>query len=910
MTLLGRGDERDRVDRILASARQGRSGVLVLRGEPGIGKSALLDYAAGAAADLKIARVEAVESEMELGFAGLHQLLLPYLGDVAVLPPPQRDALNSAFGLRDRGPPDRFLVALATLTLLGQMAGERGLLCVVDDVQWLDRESAAVLAFVARRLHADAIAILFAVREPSDRSAGFADLPAIHLPGLPGPAARQLLSAGVADLDDEVGSRIVAQTRGNPLALIEVGRELTPAQLTGVDPLPELLPLGPQLEAGFLRQTRDLPAGTQTLLLAAAAEPTGDPALLWRAGRDLGFTPDSAAPAQAGDLVLLGSVIRFRHPLVRSAIYHSAAPIERRRIHKALAAATDPGQDPDRRAWHLSEAAAEPDEGVAAGLERAADRAMTRGGWAASAAFLTRAAVLSPSAETQARRLLAAARAESTAGDPEQAQVLLDRSRDRAAGRLHEGLAKRAQGEIYQALGQPADAAAVLLGAATQLAPFDMRLARGALLDALSAAAISGPLALEGATEVDIAAAARGAVLPAGKVPGLGDLLLDAHATLILDGHRAAAPLVHEAVSALQRDRSASAEMLAWLEAGCRAAGIIGDDVALHVLASRMERQARRQGALSALAVALVYAGTSDLFAGSLDEAQARFTEREAIEAARESDCRLGNLIVMAWRGRERETRAWAGTVADAARSQGQGWKLAWVDYARCVLELGLGHYQEAMAAAPGAFEDNPMVSAFAGADFVEAAVRGGDAAAARETLARMASRTPADGPPMTLGLLARSRALLAGDHDAEALYTDALGYLALSPGATHLARTHLLYGEWLRRRKRRAEAREQLRTARTQFEDMGAAGFAERARLELVATGENARKRSPETRNDLTPQETQIAALASRGATNPEIASKLFISPSTVDYHLRKVFRKLDVTSRRELARVSLGNS
>jgi DNA-binding CsgD family transcriptional regulator len=247
--------------------------------------------------------------------------------------------------------------------------------------------------------------------------------------------------------------------------------------------------------------------------------------------------------------------------------------------------------------------------------------------------------------------------------------------------------------------------------------------------------------------------------------------------------------------------------------------------------------------------------------------------------------------------------------VAAAARSQGQGWKLAWVDYALCVLELSLGQYQEAMAAAPGAFEDNLLVSAWAGPDFVEAAVRGGDAAAAREALVRMASRTPADGPPMALGLLARSRALLAGDRDAEALYTDALGYLALSPSATHLARTHLLYGEWLRRRKRRAEAREHLRAARTQFEDMGAAGFAERARTELVATGENARRRSPETRNDLTPQETQIAALASRGATNPEIASKLFISPSTVDYHLRKVFRKLDVSSRRDLARVSLGS-
>jgi DNA-binding CsgD family transcriptional regulator len=789
-------------------------------------------------------------------------------------------------------------------------AARQGLLCAVDDAQWLDRESAAVLAFVARRLHADAIAILFAVREPSDRPAGFADLPAIHLEGLAEPDARQLLSAGTRDLDDQVATRIVAQTRGNPLALIEVGRELTPAQLAGGAPLPELLPLGRRLEARFLRQTRDLPASTQALLLAAAAEPTGDPALLWRAGRDLGFTPDSAAPAQAGGLLVLGSVIRFRHPLVRSAIYHSATPIERRRIHRALAAATHPGQDPDRRAWHLSEAAAAPDEAVAASLERAADRAMTRGGWAARAAFLTRAAVLSPDPAAQARRLLAAARAESTAGAPGQAQVLLNRSRVRPGDPLQDALAKRAQGEIYHALNQPADAAAVLLAAAAELAPLNVRLARGALLDALSAASISGPLALGGATDAEIAAAARGAALPAGEVPGLGDLLLDAHAALVLDGPRAAAPLVRGAVSAVLRDRSESAEMLAWLEAGCRIAGGIGDDAALRALASRMERQARRQGALGALAAALIYSGTSCTFAGTLDEARARFTEREEIEAARDSDCRLGNLIVMAWRGRERETREAAGAVAGTARSQGQGWKLTWVEYALCVLELSLGRYQEAMEAAPGAFGENPLVSAFAGPDVIEAAVRCGDAAAAREALARIADRTPEDGPPMALGLLTRSRAMLAGGQEAGALYAQALGYLARCPSATHLARTHLLYGEWLRRRKRRAEAREHLRTAYRQFGDMGAAGFAERARLELVATGENARKRSPGTRNDLTPQETQIAALASRGATNPEIASKLFISPSTVDYHLRKVFRKLDVTSRRELARVSLGNS
>jgi len=910
VTLLGRDAERDRIDRVLAAARDGLSGVLVLRGEPGIGKTALLDYAAGAAPDLEIARIEAIESEMELGFAGLHQLLLPFAEHIGTLPPPQRDALSSAFGLGYHSPPDRFLVALATLTLLARTARQRGLLCVVDDAQWLDRESAAVLTFVARRLHADSIAMLFAVRDPWDSQNLLADLPGIQLTGLPAPAAGQLLRADVGGLDDQVGQRIVAETSGNPLALIEVGRELTPGQLAGQAPLPELLPLGRQLEDRFLRQARRLPADTQTLLLTAAADPTEDPGLLWRTGHDLGFRPASAAPAQAENLIVVGTVIRFRHPLIRSAIYYSAAPIERRRIHRALAAATDPGHDPDRRAWHLSEATAEPDESVAAGLERAADRATARGSWAASAAFLARAAVLTPDPGTQGRRLLAAARAEIAAGAPDKAQLLLDRSRDHLEDRRQEGLAKKAQGAIYQALNQPAQAAAVLLAAATDLAAFDVRLARAALLDALTAATISGPLALGGATALELAAAARDVPLAPEQAPGPGDLLLKAASTLVLDGHRAAAPLVRVAIAALKRDPSSSAEMLDWLGVGCYLAGALGDDAGMYALARRLERQARHQGALTALATALIYAGTAKMFAGSLDAAQACFTERGAIEAARDCDCSLGNLMLMAWRGRDRETRTEVGHVIEAARRQGQGWRLTWVEYALCVLELSLGHYAEALAAAPGAFEENLLVSAFALPDFIEAAVRSGHRAAGQEALNRIVRQVPAGGSPMALGLLARSRALLARDYEADALYTEAIDRLTDCPSTVQLARTQLLYGEWLRRRKRRAEARQHLRAAYTRFEEMGAAGFAERTRLELIATGETARKRSPETSNQLTPQEAQIATLASRGATNPEIASKLFISPNTVDYHLRKVFRKLDVTSRRHLTAAALATS
>jgi DNA-binding CsgD family transcriptional regulator len=424
------------------------------------------------------------------------------------------------------------------------------------------------------------------------------------------------------------------------------------------------------------------------------------------------------------------------------------------------------------------------------------------------------------------------------------------------------------------------------------------------------AATISGPLALDGATALEVAVAARDVPLAAGEAPVTGDLLLDAASTLVLDGYRAAAPLAREAIAVLTRDESESAEMLDWLEAGCRLAGELGDDAGMYTLASRLERQARRQGALTALATALIYAGTLKMFAGSLDAAQATFTERGAIEGARERNCNLGNLMVMAWQGRDRETRAEAASVTQAARQQGQGWRLAWAEYALCVLELSLGHYQEALASAPSAFQENLLASAFALPDFIEAAVRSGQHEAAREALTRIAWQAHAGGSAMALGLLARSRALLASDAEADALYTEAIDRLTACPSTIHLARTRLLYGEWLRRRKRRGEARRHLRAAYTQFEDMGAAGFAERTRLELVATGETARKRSPETRNDLTPQEAQIATLASRGATNPEIASKLFISPSTVDYHLRKVFRKLDVTSRRHLTAASIADS
>jgi DNA-binding CsgD family transcriptional regulator len=905
--LLDRMSERVQIDHVLAAAAQGMSDVLVLKGEAGAGKTALLDYAVDSAGDLDVVRLIGIESEAKLGFAALHQLLIPHLGRLESLPAPLGQALASAFGMRGGGPPDRFLVGLASLNLLSGAATARSLLCVIDDAHWLDEESAGVLAFVARRLHADAVGMLFAVRDPYERQVSFDGLPSLRVPGLAPAEARQLLASATADkVSSEVSEQIIAQTRGNPLALIELGRELAPGQLTGEISLPEPLPLGRSLQARFLSQVRRLPAATQVLLLAAAADPTGDPALLWRAGRHLGFGIDAASPAEVEEMVTIGPTMAFRHPLVRSAIYHGATLADRQRVHQALAEATDPGSGADLRAWHGSEAATEPDETVAAELEQAAERARSRGGWAATGAYLTRSAALTPDAATRLRRILAAAQAENTAGASVRAQALLDS----VAGQLddpHQRIAaQRIQGAIHYALMQPAKTASILLDAARQIAPLDVGQARDALLDALAASRVSGRLAAPGASGNDIARAAR-SMPPPQSAGSIGDLLLEADVALLLDSHEAAAPQLRHAVATLRELPVDSADLLTWMGIGCWAAGALNDDDALYVLSSRLEQQARAQGAVPALSNALIFTGVSALFAGALGQARALFTEREAIEEARGDDCGLGEVVVLAWQGRASDTRGQAAATASAAARRGLGWKLVWVEYALAVLELGLGHYEEALAAAPHGYDENVILSAFALPDLIEAAARCGQLAIARDALDRVGSRAAASPTPLALGLLARSRALLADGPAAETLYQEAIAHLRQARGVSHLARAHLLYGEWLRRDKRRRDAREHLRAAHDMFDTMGAGAFAERARLELAATGQTARKRAPGHASGLTPQELQVAVLAAAGSTNPEIAAQLFISPKTVDYHLGKIFRKMDVGSRRQLAGIAL---
>ena len=906
--LLDRELERGQIDCVLELARQGRSAALVLQGEPGTGKTTLLDYAVESGRDFEIVRLLGIESEAELGFAALHQLLLPFLAGLRSLPVPQRDALAGALGLRRADSPDRFLLALAALTMLAGAAAKRPLLCIVDDAQWVDRESAGILGFIARRPGADAIAMLFAVRGSSERTADLDGIPWVQIGGLPPEQAGQLLaSAAAGRVDRGVSERIIAQTGGNPLGLIELGGELSRDQLAGETSLPELLPVGESLQARYLRPIRSMPAETQVLLLAAAADPTGDPALLWRAGEFLGFGVRAAAPAEAEGLLTFSPLVRFRHPLIRSVVYHGAALAERVRVHEALARATDPQVAADLAAWHRSEAAIGPDESVAGELERAAARARERGGWAASARFLTRAATLTPDADERFRRVLAAARAETTAGACIRAQALLDGVAGQLDDPVRYAAALRVQGTIRYAQDQTAEAARMLLDAARRFAPLDAALARATLLEALAAARISGRLAKAGAAEADIADAARSLPLPSPADATIGDLVLDADATLLLDGYEAAVPVLKRAVAVMLQAPVSSAELLTLTGVGCTAACALGDDHALYSLASWLEVQARDQGAVLPLSIALIFSGCSELFAGHLGQAHARFAERGAIEAARGGSCEVGHALVLAWRGRAAEARAEAAAAARVAVEQGEGWKLAVLDYARAVLALGMGHYEEALAAAPHGYKDNMLLRTFALPDLIEAAVRCGERETADHALASVASRATANPTPLMLGLLARSRALLGSETGTEALYREAISYLQQARGRAHLARAELLYGEWLRRERRQRDARQHLQAAYGVFREIGADGFAERARLELAAAGGTARPSASSPGGGLTPQELQVAALAAAGFTNLEIASRLFISPKTVDYHLGKVYRKLGVSSRRQLARVPL---
>ena len=911
--LVGRPAEREVLGGLLARAAEGYSGALVLRGEPGVGKTALLDetVAAAVATGMQTARLTGVEPETQLGYAGLHRFLLPFADQLERLPAPQREALRSTFGLVAGPSADRFLVALAVLTLLADVASQVPLVCVVDDAQWLDPESLVALGFVARRLYAERVVLLFAVREPDGQLSALAGLPELAVGGLEGPAAMDLLlSLAPGRLSPSVGARIVAGTGGNPLALAELARELSPAQLAGAEALPEPLPAGGSLEKVFSRRVSRLPPETRLLLAVAAAEPAASAALVWRAAGKLGIDPEAAATADVGGLAEFTPRVEFRHPLIRSVVYHSMPLRQRRRIHQALAAVADGDERPDRMAWHLGMAAVGPDEAVAARLEQAAGRARERGGYAATVTFLTRAADLSADQGLRGGRLLAAAEAALTAGQSSRAGVLLEAATPQLGGPLARAQARRLDGRIRFALGQAGETSSVLLEAARALAPIDPYSAREALLEALEAAVYAGWSASQ-AVLAEIAGAARATRAASGPEASATDLLLDGFAVRATAGYPAAVPLLRRAIALLRADDLSPQEGLRRLRLGVVASADLLDDQAQHALAIRWVQLARDHGALTALPVALNQQSVfAEVEAGRFDAARACFAEAFEISAATGNPGVVGTAGVsevfeLAWRGRETDTRRVAAAVAHEATAADRGGQNILAQYCLAVLELGLGNYQAALQCAVGVYDDDaPFMGTYVLPELVEAAARCGQTGLAEAALGRLAERAVASGTPLALGLLARSRALLASDTDAEPPYEEAVRHLEQCRSIPQLARAHLVYGEWMRRQRRRRDARERLRTAHDMFTAMGAGAFAERARVELLATGERARQRTAETAEELTPQEARIARLVSEGESNRDIAAQLFLSPSTVDYHLRKVFRKTGVTSRTQLAR------
>jgi DNA-binding CsgD family transcriptional regulator/tetratricopeptide (TPR) repeat protein len=901
--LLGRQRERKVLDALLTAARGGEGGVLVVHGEPGVGKTALLEWAVETGPEFRVIRTSGVEGEMELPFAALQQLCAPILELRERLPQPQCDGLAVALGLGAGQVPNPFLVGLAVLGLLSEAAEERPLLCVVDDAQWLDGASARAFAFVARRLLAEKVALLFAARELGDTLAG---LPELRVEPLGHRDARTLLESVLpARLDEAVLDRIVVETRGNPLALIELPRGLTPTQLAGGFGLPAV-PLSASIEESFTRRLASLPHDARRLLLLAAADPLGDPALLWRAADRLGIPEPTADLVESEDFVALSPRVVFRHPLVRSAVYRAFGIRERRDAHRALADATDPEIDPDRRAWHRAQAASMPDEEVAADLERSADRAQARGGFAAAAAFLERAVTLTPDASRRAQRALAAAEAKFHAGalddtlgllDTAEAGVLSDVERARV------GLL-RAQTAFVSSHGN--DAPPLLLEAARQLGPLDPTLARETYLEAMSAAMFAGRFAPPGGGVLEVALAARAAPTP--QHPPRGpDLLLDGLATLFSEGYAAAVPILRRAESAFDGADMSATEQLRWKWLATVAAVHLWGDTRWEAISERHVQLARETGALGELPLALSQRVYMHLFAGELAAAASLVDEAQAaMEATGSNLAPYGAVGLVALRGRQAE----AASLIDSSRAEvtqrGEGVGISVLDWAEAVLHNGLGRYDEALAAAQRVTEHPHELSSsnWGRVELIEAAVRAGSpelAAGAHRCLAEM---TRVSGTDWALGLAARSGALLADGGSAEELYQEAIERLGRSRMRVDLARAHLLYGEWLRRERRRRDARNELRIAHELFCDFGMEAFAERARIELVATGERARKRTIDTLGQLTPQEAQVARLAAEGSTNREIAARLFISPSTVEYHLRKAFRKLDAKSRTQLAR------
>jgi DNA-binding CsgD family transcriptional regulator len=900
--LLGRAREREALDRLLDGVlEERRGGVLVVHGEAGVGKTALLEYTVAAARRFRIARTFGVEAEMELPFAAAQQLCSPFFELTERLPDPQQDALDVAFGLSTGPAPNPFLVGLAVLGLLAEAADEQPLVCLVDDAQWLDSASARTLAFVARRLLAEKIALVFATRDLGEALAG---LPDLQVGPLSRRDARALLESVLpARLDESVEERIVAETRGNPLALLELPRGLSPTQLAGGFGLPTTAPLSAGIEDRYTRRLAKLPSEARRLLLVAAADPVGDPSLVWRAAEALGIQESAAHTVESEQLLALSPRVVFRHPLVRSAVYGSADLTERREVHRALAEVTDPEVDPDRRAWHRAQAAATPDEDVAAELERSAGRAQARGGLAAVAAFLERAAALTPESTHRAQRLLAAAGAKRDAGDLEGALELLVDVEAGVLDELGRARVELLRGQIALEQRRAGEAGRLLLSAARRLGPLDPELARETYLEALAGTMSSDVEVVGGAPAV--AAAARAA--PPGSIPPRAvDVLLDAFAIRLTDGYPAAAPTLARALELLLATDVSDEDVSRWLSVSSTRNGDIvahemWDDEASHRLAARQVQVARDAGALVHLQFALSFLARSHMLAGDLAAAALTIDEARSIaEATGNPPLVNAPMILAAWRGNE----AQAFELIEATSKEAASRRWTSNSYARSVLYNGLGRHEDARDAAWEAFQPDPIgYGVYLVPELAEAASRTADRALLECALEWLSERTRVLSSGWASGIEARVRALLSEGEVADSLYRQSIEYLSGTRVRLELARTHLVYGEWLRRERRRRDARKHLRTALEAFTGMGVEAFARRAERELLATGERARKRTVDTLDQLTPQESQIARLAADGHTNRAIAAQLFISASTVEYHLRKVFRKLGVKTRTQLA-------
>jgi DNA-binding CsgD family transcriptional regulator len=897
----GRARERQVLDSLLGRIRSSESAVLVIRGEAGIGKTELMHYCARQASGCRLVQIAGVESEIELPFAALHQLCAPMLDGLASLPEPQERALRVAFGLATGPAPDRFVVGLAALSLLAEYAAARPLVCLVDDAQWLDEISSQVLGFVGRRLLAESALLLFAVREMADEQM-FPGLAALTVEGLTDEDACALLTATVpGHLDERVRDRIVAETRGNPLGLLELARGMSEAELASGFAKPPTASLPTRLQNHYLQRVRALPGPTRRLMLLAAADPTGDATLLWRAAPTLGLGRDAAAEADEEQLLEVGSQVRFRHPLVRSAAYIAGSPEDRRAAHLTLAAVTDAQTDPDRRVWHLAAAATGPDEEVATALEQAAVKTQARAGLAAAAALLQRSVALTAERGRRADRALAAAHANLHSGTFDAAVGLLAQAEADAVDDLQRARVEQLRGQIEWASVAGREAPVLLLQAARRLESLHVGLARETYLYAWVASSVAGPLAGPGGLLLDVSRAARAAPPPAGA-PRPCDLLLDGLATMVTQGRTAAEPTLRRAVNAFLGDQVSGEEWLQWGILAQMATMAVWDFDSWFRMSTRHVELARASGALAPLSIALNGRGQVATHCGDFETAASLAAEKDVVNEV--TGIRLAStcdLLLAGYRGKPAEAAPLFSATIEESITRGEGSAVQLASWATAVLHNGLGHYAEALAAAEPATEETyqPLGTQMVLPELIEAAVRTGRPEIAQEALERLSAMTAIEGSDWAKGLEARSRALLSEGQNAERCYAEAVERLGRTRLRPELARAHLLYGEWLRRELRRGDARRQLRAAHDLFAMIGAGAFAERARRELLATGESVRKRQADAHTELTPQEEHIARLARDGRTNPEIAAELFISARTVEWHLRKVFAKLGITSR-----------